>query len=638
MHIKDKLAEAQRIGKPVFSFEFFPPKTAQGVQNLYDRMDRMHDLGPSFIDVTWGAGGSLSHLTCEMVNVAQTMYGLETCMHLTCTDMERHKVDDALQAAYKAGCTNILALRGDPPRDKEKWQVIEGGFEYARDLVRYIKEKYGNHFDIGVAGYPEGCDDQKDPEVLMDHLKEKIDAGGTFIVTQMFYDVDNFLSWVDKVRQKGIEVPIVPGIMPIQTHAAFLRRANWSNCKIPEKWIKALEPVKNDDAAVREVGKDLVAEMCQRIIDAGIMQLHFYTMNLAQATRMVLEELDLVPKDGTPTSKSLPWRQSLGLGRREEDVRPIFWKNRNKSYIARTQDWDEFPNGRWGDSRSPAFGELDAYGIGLKGTNEQNVKLWGEPKNIRDVADVFIRFVNADLKSLPWSESPITSEADVIKSELIDLNKRGFLTITSQPSVNGVKSTHPVYGWGPQGGYVYQKAYLELLVPPYLVDELITRVDKTEDITFYAVRSVKDDPLRTNAPGEGPNAVTWGVFPGKEIVQPTIVEQISFLAWKDEAFKLGLDWAKCHAQGSTSRKVIEGIMSTWYLVNIVHNDFHSTHGIFELFEGLKVKGLDEAPKLEEQQHQLTNGYTNGYTNGIGHDMDANHVAPNAQELNQQINT
>ena len=237
-------------------------------------MNRMHDLGPAFVDVTWGAGGSLSELTCQMVHFAQTICGLETCMHLTCTDMPKEKVDNALSEAYKAGCTNILALRGDPPRDNEKWQAVDGGFSYAKDLVKYIKAAYGNHFDIGVAGYPEGCDDQQDPEILMDHLKEKVDAGGTFIVTQMFYDVDNFLDWVSKVRARGITVPIVPGIMPIQTHAAFLRRAKWSNCHVPQHWHDALEPVKNDDAAVREVGKGLVAEMCRKIMDAGIMALH----------------------------------------------------------------------------------------------------------------------------------------------------------------------------------------------------------------------------------------------------------------------------------------------------------------------------------------------------------------------------
>ena len=274
MHISDKLADAQRAGKPVFSFEFFPPKTEQGVQNLYDRIDRMHSLGPAFVDVTWGAGGSRSQLTCAMVREAQTTYGLETCMHLTCTDMGKDKVDAALDAAYQAGCTNILALRGDPPREEEKWQAVEGGFRYAKDLVRYIKGKYKGHFDIGIAGYPEGCDDNRDQASLLEHLKEKVDAGGTFIVTQMFYDVENFLHWVQCVRAKGITVPIVPGIMPIQTHAAFLRRAKWSNSKIPQDWTDALEPIKNDDAKVREVGKDLVAKMCQRIIDSGIMQLH----------------------------------------------------------------------------------------------------------------------------------------------------------------------------------------------------------------------------------------------------------------------------------------------------------------------------------------------------------------------------
>lgn len=245
-----------------------------GLQLNSAGMDRMHDLGPAFIDVTWGAGGSLSNLTCEMVKVAQTVYGLETCMHLTCTDMEKKKVDEALKEAYKAGCTNILALRGDPPRETEKWQAIDGGFHYAKDLVKYIKEQYGDHFDVGVAGYPEGLDDQQDSELLMAHLKEKVEAGGTFIVTQMFYDVDIFLSWVDSCRAHGIDVPIVPGIMPIQTHAAFLRRAKWSRCHIPESWTNALEPVKNDDAAVREVGKGLVTEMCRKIIGAGIYQLH----------------------------------------------------------------------------------------------------------------------------------------------------------------------------------------------------------------------------------------------------------------------------------------------------------------------------------------------------------------------------
>lgn len=566
MHIREMLAEAERTGNPSFSFEYFPPKTAQGVQNLYDRMERMYNFGPKFVDITWGAGGRIAELTCEMVVQAQTYLGLEACMHLTCTDMGEEKVNDALRKAYKAGCTNILALRGDPPREHEKWEATEGGFQYARDLVAHIRKTYGNHFDIGVAGYPEGCDDNKDEDSLLDHLKEKVDMGATFIVTQMFYDADNFIRWVGRVRERGITVPIVPGIMPIATYASFLRRANHMNCKVPEDWMAKLEPVKNDDVAVRDIGKTLVAELCRKILAVGIRHLHFYTMNLAQATRMVLEELDWLPSPDRPLKQALPWKQSLGFGRRDEDVRPIFWRNRNKSYVARTQDWDEFPNGRWGDSRSPAFGELDAYGVGLTGSNEQNRKKWGEPTSIKDIANLFVRYLNKEIEYLPWSEAPVAEEADLIRDDLIELNNRGLITVNSQPAVNGVKSTHPVHGWGPANGYVYQKAYLEMLISPELFPQIKSRIENHPDLTYHAV--TKSGSLHTNAQFEGPNAVTWGVFPGKEIVQPTIVERISFLAWKDEAFQLGMEWARCYEAGTPSRTILDDVMNTWYLVNI----------------------------------------------------------------------
>lgn len=410
-----------------------------------------------------------------------------------------------------------------------------------------------------------------------------------FIITQMFYDVENFKKWVNKCRAKGINVPIIPGIMPIQTYASFLRRSTWTKAHVPPHWMEALEPVKNDDSAVRDIGKRLIAEMCRELLAFGINHLHFYTMNLAQATKLVLEELGLVPSEESPIQRSLPWRPSLALGRRTEDVRPVFWRNRNSSYVARTQSWDEFPNGRWTDSRSPAFGELDAYGVGLKGSNEQNIKIWGEPKCLKDISDIFVNFLSGKLERLPWSDTPITIEANDIKDPLVDLNNRGFLTINSQPAVNGVKSSHPVYGWGPKNGFVYQKAYLELLVPSYLMDELISRIENNEDMTYHAVS--KDGQLRTNT-HDSPNALTWGIFAGREIIQPTITETISFLAWKDEAYRLGEDWAKCHDATSPSRKLIQHVMDDRYLVNIVDNDFHRSNAVFDLFKDLIVKDLD----------------------------------------------
>lgn len=369
-----------------------------------------------------------------------------------------------------------------------------------------------------------------------------------------------------------------------------------------------------------------------------------YTMNLAQTTQMILDGLDIVSDSKDVPSKALPWRQSLGLNRRDENVRPIFWRNRNRSYVARTSEWDEFPNGRWGDARSPAFGELDAYGIGLKGSNDHYRKVWGEPKSVKDIADLFVGYMEGKVESLPWSETKITSEADPIKDDLLNLNRRGLLTINSQPAVNGIRSLDPVHGWGPKNGYVYQKAYLEVLVSPELIKDLLTKIDRDPELTYYCVN--KAGNLSTNAIGDGPNAVTWGVFPGKEIIQPTIVERVSFMAWKDEFFKLGQDWAECYPSSSPSRHLIEDLMQNWFLINIgrsfseavthllmtvVHNDFHQTHGIFPYFEDLEVKDIHKQP-YESKDLPIINGkgdqngsidavtstippYTNGTSNG-----------------------
>ncbi|ANB15677.1 methylenetetrahydrofolate reductase (NAD(P)H) MET13 [Sugiyamaella lignohabitans] len=592
MKISQKLQKAHSSShRPTYSFEFFVPKTSQGVQNLYDRMDRMYELGPQFIDITWNAGGRLSNLTCEMVSTSQSIIGLETCMHLTCTGMPIQLVENALKDAYNSGCQNILALRGDPPHGSESTSAngneLVPEFRYAKDLIKYIRAKYGDYFDIGVAGYPEGHPEESDIDVLIGYLKEKVDAGATFIITQMFYDVDNFLSWVEKCRNAGITVPIIPGIMPISTYASFMRRATWCEINIPKNFLDQLEPISGDDNLVREKGTELVADMCEKMVAAGIQHLHFYTMNLEKATVMVLDKLGILPEyipEEDKKNPPLPWRQSLALGREDETVRPIFWKNRKKSYVARTQDWDEFPNGRWGDSRSPAYGELENYGVLLRHSAAKAIEIWGSPKTVEDLRDLFVGYLSGKIKSLPWSDAPISNEVDSIKDQLLDINSRGFLTINSQPAVNGVKSTHPVHGWGPSNGYVYQKAYLELLVPPEVADKVVHAVEKDPDVTYYCVDSRGN--LRTNSPVDGPNAVTWGIYPGKEVIQPTIVEKISFLAWKDEAFRLGAEWARCYDEDTESRRLVMGIVDKWYLINIVHNDFQDPDAIFRLFNNI----------------------------------------------------
>ncbi|KAK7056405.1 methylenetetrahydrofolate reductase (NAD(P)H) met13 [Paramarasmius palmivorus] len=582
MKITKKIEQCEKANKVWWSFEYFPPRTAQGLQNLLDRIERMRQLGPEFIDITWNAGGRTSDLTAEMVKTCQGMVGIETCMHLTCTNMPKEKVDIALREAKKSGCRNVLALRGDPPMGKDEWEAVEGGFVHGIDLVRHIRREYGDYFEIAVAGFPQHMllpKEERDQEIQW--LKEKIEAGVNFIFTQMFYDVNVFIDWVKAIREAGITIPIVPGIAPIQTWNGFMRATSLAKTVIPQHFLDILEPHKNDDEQVRALGTKLVADMCRTILNAnlGIHGLHFYTMNLEKGTKMLLEELNLVPR--VETLKPLPWRQSLTPSRRQETIRPIFWANRTKSYLSRTENWDEYPNGRFGDARSPAYGELDGYGVWIKQTKEDALKLWGEPTSFSEVAELFARFCSGTLAALPWSDQAPASETSVISGQLARMNRLGFLTINSQPAVNGVRSDDKVFGWGPSNGYVYQKAYLEFFVQPALLTTLLSHIERDSNITYYAINKRGD--LRTNTHSEGPNAVTWGVFPGKEIVQPTIVEAVSFMAWKDEAYELGQQWAKIYDSDSPSRKVISDLMDNSYLVNIVHNDFHDPDAIFRPF-------------------------------------------------------
>jgi methylenetetrahydrofolate reductase (NADPH) len=221
----------------------------------------------------------------------------------------------SLQDAMLSGCRNILALRGDPPAGKDDWEAVEGGFEHGVDLVRYIRKEYGDYFDIAVAGYPQTQTlppEERAQELA--YLKEKVDAGANFIFTQMFYDADMFIDWVHALRAAGITVPVVPGIMPIQTWNGFLRAATAiAKTIIPQSYLDALEPYKNNDEKVREIGTKLVADMCRKILAApiGIQGLHFYTMNLERGSRLLLEELNLVPR--VETLKPLPWRQVYTL-------------------------------------------------------------------------------------------------------------------------------------------------------------------------------------------------------------------------------------------------------------------------------------------------------------------------------------
>jgi len=325
----------------------------------------------------------------------------------------------------------------------------------------------------------------------------------------------------------------------------------------------------------------------KKLLEAGVPGLHFYTLNLEKSVVQILEGLGLIDPE---IRRPLPWNP---VPTRKEDVRPIFWSNRPKSYIHRTASWDEFPNGRWGDSRSPAFGDLTDYHLSalhaIKSVDRKQT--WGEQlSSEQDIFNVFTLYCTGEIPILPWCDNSLAHETELIKDQLIFLNKNGFLSINSQPRINGVSSTDEKVGWGPKGGYIYQKAYVEFFTSPQNLTVFIETVKNFPSLTYQAV-NIKGQSF-TNAPeGSHVSAVTWGVFPGKEILQPTVVDTESFLVWKDEAFALWrTQWASLYEEGSQSRSLLERIVGTYFLVNLVDNNFIDGD-IFAVFHAINKNRL-----------------------------------------------
>lgn len=229
-------------------------------------------------------------------------------------------------------------------------------------------------------------------------------------------------------------------------------------------------------------------------------------------------------------------------GRAKEDVRPIFWANRPQSYINRTESWDEFPNGRWGDAASPAFGDLeDSHFVNIySGTVGERRAAWGEsPQHEQEIYEVFANYIagNPSVNRLPWCMQAVHLETGRIRDQLIEMNRAGFLTVNSQPRVCGISSADPTFGWGGPGGLIYQKAYVEFFCSPSLLRTLLDVVDDFETVSYQAVDF--DGNCYTNCRKGEVSALTWGVFPNSEIIQPTVMDFNSFAtSWKTEAFAL----------------------------------------------------------------------------------------------------
>lgn len=681
MKVDEKITQFQEKNSfeiPSFSYEYFVPKTLQGSYNLYERIDKMHkDSNPLFVDITWNAGGIINPSssqkkqeiskfsgklipktpqTNDIIDTTQQALNLDSCMHMTCTNMTIKEIDTALKKAYNSGCQNILALRGDPPRETKTDSESPDGnstekvkkypFKYAIDLIKYIKEKYGDHFCIGVAAYPEGHPEEKNADKLIDYLKQKVDLGATFIITQMFYNSDLFIEWCKKLRAAGIpeSVHIIPGIMPITSYDSFLRRCNWCQIDVPAELNDILKPVSQDDEALRNLATNYLAKMCLKLFRSGyVKHLHFYTMNLEKGSFVILRELErLLGKRLLPLTSGI-----ISNPNKENEIQPIFWRSRPFTYIERKKKSqkhlfrrqssfndpenksvtpaptssasgsssssefsdieneyiddvnnehnfdselidDEFPNGRFGDPSSPAFGNLDLSLTQLiRQSESKSLSVWGTPTSLKELGDLIINYLKGDLRSLPWCDTSVALEAKQLLRLLISLNQGGILTVNSQPKANGVPSSDPILGWGPSLGYVYQKQYIEFLLPKRKLKDFLLLMNQKTTTTFTYLISDSQDEIFIYKGDDGqsrvmasdvtkkadiekssvlqkyndllpdtckkmycqcfhgctrPTAVTWGCFPGREIVTSTIVEKNSFLMWRDELFAIIKEW------------------------------------------------------------------------------------------------
>lgn len=277
-------------GKIGWSFEVFPPKTAEAMEAMYASIGELKQHAPLFISVTYGAGGSTRDLSLEIARQIRQRFQLSVTAHFTCVGSTRDDIQSWLKQAEALQVANIMALRGDPPQGQKQFVPVAGGFRFASELVAFIRSEFPG-FGIGVAGYPEVHQEALSPEQDLENLKRKVDLGGDVVYTQLFYDNADFLRFRDKCDRIGIRVPIVPGLLPVLNLKQVQRITSLCKAKLPAQLVEQLEARSNDPAGQMEVGIAHCTEQCQGLLEAGVPGIHFYVLNRADAVRRILAQL-----------------------------------------------------------------------------------------------------------------------------------------------------------------------------------------------------------------------------------------------------------------------------------------------------------------------------------------------------------
>ena len=285
-----KISEAYGAGKFGLSFELFPPKSADGEAELFRQLGSLVPFDPSYITCTYGAGGSTREKTLHIVDRVRRQFGVSVAAHLTCVSSTVDELRDYLNEAARLGVENIVALRGDPPQGQETFRPVRGGLRYANELVALLRGEFPQ-LGVAVAGYPETHQEAPSTAIDLENLKRKVDTGADVVITQLFYDNDDFFRFRDGCERIGIRVPIVPGILPVVSYKQIARIASLCGAKLPETFRAALDAQESDAEGQFEVGVQFATAQVQRLIDSGVPGVHFYVLNKSRATARVLSAL-----------------------------------------------------------------------------------------------------------------------------------------------------------------------------------------------------------------------------------------------------------------------------------------------------------------------------------------------------------
>lgn len=286
MKIKDILREKRTV-----SCEFFPPREEDGIPAVFRAIDRVGAFNPDFISVTYGAGGSTRDFTERITMQVKGETDLEVMAHLTCVAQTSQEVHGVLERLDEAGVENVIALRGDPPRGQENFVPVEGGFNHATELIEHIREHFG--FGLAAACYPEGHTESPDLDTDIHYAREKVERGADFLISQLFYDNRYFFDFMERAERAGIQVPVIPGVLPILNTAQIRRFTSLCGATIPPELDQKLEQYAEDDDAVRALGVEYASRQVQELWDEGVPGVHFYVLNRSYSVSRILSNLNL---------------------------------------------------------------------------------------------------------------------------------------------------------------------------------------------------------------------------------------------------------------------------------------------------------------------------------------------------------